>query len=146
MRVSAELRAVAAKIKRCRQEGEGWPLLVYEDVLQLADRWDADGRGSGYRSFDAWLRREATGKSWSLARFKLVRDVVGCLGEDIRRTWLWPPAQWAYNAIGDSSLKRIVLDKYPEWMAENHGHPLSITQVQRRVRALRMPKLVENVA
>ncbi len=139
---NAELSRLAARFKQCRAESEAWPMLVYEDVLTTADRWDMLKRGSGYDRFNAWLQTECFGKSWTLGRFKLVRDVIGRIGEHARRTWTWAAAQWAYNTLSDDEL-RVAHDSYALWMKQNHGHPLSRGMLQRHVREMRAGKKAE---
>jgi len=134
---NAEVDRVAKVIKRARSEGEAWPLLVCDEVLILWDRWpmlrnSVDGRPT----FAAWLRKHCTGRSWTPGKFKSVKAVVERLGESCRRTWTWPAAQWANNALSDEELF-LVRRRYPDWLAGNDGHPLSKGQVQARVKAMR---------
>lgn len=128
-----QIKQLALKIKKANQEGRAWPMLVYREVLELADEWDEDKRGK----FDDWLQSECTGKSWTLRQFKKVRDVVECLGEDIRRTWDYWAAQWVYGQYGDSPIKAVILQNYPFWLADNNGQMLSASQVRNRVTKLR---------
>ncbi|MFA4974149.1 MAG: hypothetical protein WC683_16185 [bacterium] len=140
---SNELENLARRIRAAKREGEAWPMIVYEDILTMADRWDIVGRGSGHKTFNAWLVAEVTDRSWSLGKFKFVRDVVGKLGEHVRRTWQWLAAQWAYNNLSDEELK-IVRDSYTMWLQkQHHGHPLSRGMLQRHVREMRAGKKAE---
>lgn len=133
-----ELKRFAAKFKAARDQGEAWPLLMADDVLALWARWDGTFRRTidGRPTFARWVREQAFGRSWPPGRFKQVRIVIDRLGESCRRTWTWPAAQWVYNTVSDHELA-LIRRLYPEWLAENHGHPLTRDQVRRCVKAMR---------
>ena len=132
---TGDLQRLGARIKKVRSESEAWPMLIFDDILTAADRWDWAARGTAYKNPNAWIR-DHLGRSWNLARFKKVRDVVGRLGEHVRRTWTWEAAQWAYNNLSDEELK-VAIDSYQLWARRNHDNPLSRGMLVSRVKEMR---------
>jgi hypothetical protein len=141
--VLARLRKI---LKKARLEGEGWPLAVAAEVVNLSEHWNDPNvrQAVGRRmTFNQFLRENeyhggcGLGKNWTLGRFIRAKNIVDRLGEDCRRTWLFKPAQWAYNACTLQEIE-MVKQLYHSWCRlDNNDAPLSIPQVRRHVLAMR---------
>lgn len=138
-----ELAALRTSLRRARQHGEAWPMLIVDDVLKVGDMWDLPSIQMVVhgQTFTSWLQSDeggGLGRNWTAAAFLRVRKVVDALGgESCRRTWIWKAAQWVYNQCTTAEIA-IVVQEYPRWKREtNNGAPLSVGQVRKHVREMR---------
>ncbi len=132
-RPGLNLQELATRMKAAVSNGATAPLIVAQDVVQLAAHWDEYKQEAGGVECTTWLQSICGGGinlSWWSAR----NEAVERLGESCRRTTDHHVAVWAARKLDDESIRRAALILRRE-QKQNHGVPISMMMARRVFRA-----------
>jgi hypothetical protein len=99
-RDTMELESRVKEWKRLMSDVDCGPLAIAHEVVELANRWEAEGfhKSTRFRNVTAFLSSEF-GRKKGLAYFTARASAVDALGEHIRRSLNHQVAIWIYNKV-----------------------------------------------
>lgn len=123
------LKEWSKKFKSAMQQTHTGPLIIAEEVVNLANDWGDHQKEADGLSVSQWLTRELGNKQTGLAYFKRRHDAVLILGEDIRRTIHHEVAVYVMNNVPDV-LRGRVKELLIKGFVNNNHNPLTPQQAK----------------
>jgi len=119
------------KCKTALKEGATAPLLLAEEIVKVAEEWDARWKQDMDMSCNAWLRVNL-GPGKSLSYWRVRADAVAKLGESIRRTLDHDVAAYVVRSVPEPNWSEIVEKLQKKRLAQS-GNVATIGQAERIV-------------